>query len=113
MQIYWSLKLIPELKDLPPRQRRKAWFTCVGKDRSWKIRLSGWLLTYIPIAISLLLAILINVYLGIAVLVLLLIPGLMIFNQIQSDSLRPYLKKYIEEQAKGVSGSEIGGGNGV
>jgi hypothetical protein len=42
MNVYWSLKSIPELADLPPRERRRLWRACWGKVAChWQVLFVG------------------------------------------------------------------------
>jgi hypothetical protein len=42
MQFYWSLKSIPELSGLPPRERRRIWRAAYWKTfRHWQIWAAG------------------------------------------------------------------------
>jgi hypothetical protein len=45
MKVYWSLGSIPELADLPPKERRRLWRECWGKVLwHWPVLLVGFVL---------------------------------------------------------------------
>jgi hypothetical protein len=92
MQIYWSIKDIPELANLSAEQQKQAWQTCYKKYAMKS-----------PSA-----------YVGIGILVVLMIVctktfgpllggaiggglGAGIFTVLTQNALRPYLKAYVEE----------------
>ena len=98
-KIYWNLKSIPELKDLPTRQRWKAWFVCVNKaHKHWRVRLAFLFTAVVPQSLLFLMLIVYEQLLvGLILFCVLMIPAIMIFSQIQCEAIRPYLKKYTEE----------------
>jgi hypothetical protein len=42
MNIYWTLRQIPELRDLPKDQRKRVWQACYV--RNWKVQLISFLM---------------------------------------------------------------------
>lgn len=98
MKIYWNLKAIPELNDQPASIRLKAWFACVNKTLlHWQVwvAFSGAILPGTAIYIAL--ALTNYMLIGLVVFILLVFPSVMIFNQIQCEIIRPYIRKYLNK----------------
>jgi hypothetical protein len=112
MAFYYSLKSIPELAQLPAQMRWRAWFACVHKTfwhrQTWLALIAAeaplfvfvgflvWLEPssylpdlaesghqWLPLALA-----------GLGVL-LLSAPGILIFSNIQSEMIRPYLRDHL------------------
>ena len=117
MTFYCSLKSIPELTHLPARMRWRAWWACVNKtSRHWQTWLAYaaagapilvYFALFIWLAPSSLLASsesdrdlwLPIVLAGIGVL-LVSVPGILIFSHIQCEIIRPYLREYLATRSK-------------
>jgi len=91
MRLYFTLKSVPELADLSPRERYRAWFACVRHSpRSLKTRASlflcfaPWLLPFIhPVW-----------WLFCIVSPILMVPAILNFNRLQVEELRPFFRDY-------------------
>jgi len=117
MTFYWTLKSIPELTQLPARMRWRAWYACVDKTfRHWQTWLAC-AAAVAPILVFLFLGLLmwpassspaelashdeaLPVFLAALGVFLLSLPGILIFGQIQSEIIRPYLRAYLAARNK-------------
>jgi hypothetical protein len=100
MKIYWTRDSVPELADLPPRERRRLWRECWGKVLwHWPVLLVGFVL--LPALLGG--ALYLTGYLALAVglgwpLALLLASGVFgatygfILEQVSIPIARPYLR---------------------
>jgi hypothetical protein len=96
MQIYWSIKDIPELANLTPEQQKQAWRACYSRYvfKHWE-----------PLASLVLLGVLIAIgiqFLGV-------IGGIIggglgggIFGIVSTNVLRPHLREYVEKEFSGL-----------
>jgi hypothetical protein len=107
MQIYWSLKSIPELSELPLGERWRLWYTALWKTpRHWQVWVAGFVILFITgIAQTILQKLLIGImgysfgqFIGHT------IPagvGGAIYWQVLSHFARPYLRELVSETRAG------------
>ncbi len=97
MNIYWTFKQIPELRDLPKDQRKRVWQACYVQN--WKV----WV---IALLVNLMLAfpwlVLISQVkmptVTAAVLFVLSVTTIsFIVSQVQLERLRPHFRRYLNE----------------
>ena len=107
MNIYWSLKSIPELRDLSPTQRTVAWFVCVHNTfRHWQTW--TWCIVSIGLCITSAILLVRSLVAGSSLLILALATTIA-FGHRQSVIIRPYLKKYLEKRNAEHHASPNGG----
>jgi hypothetical protein len=100
MKIYWSLRSIPELADLPPAEGRRLWRECWGKVlRHWQV----WLM-FLLLWSGILGALVVSAWLALAVglgwpLAVILVGGVwggafgFLLDQVSIPLARPYLRQ--------------------
>ena len=100
MKMYWSLRSVPELADLPPAERRRLWRECWGKVlRHWQV----WLL-FLLFYSGLLGVLVVAAWLALVVglgwpLALILVSGVwggafgFLLDQVSIPLARPYLRQ--------------------
>jgi hypothetical protein len=96
LKIYWSLKSIPELAELPAKERKELWRRCLPKGRrNWRTWVAGGCFAAFIGGVSTVLARIISGSLAVAILLASLIGGIgsLISFQFQVRTVRPYIRK--------------------
>lgn len=107
MNIYWSLKSIPELAELSGKERKEIWLRCLAKTyRNWRTWLTGLAFTACVAVITYVLVQ--NLNYRVAALLSGLFGGIgaLISFQFQARTVRPYIRRELklpEEEIDQVS----------